>query len=166
MISIDLSSVATRLVSDIKDIIKSEITIICLETLQNYIQLGVYNDTPVFYERTMDFINAVDIKDLSIGGSSASFNLTVDPSKMGLKYGRDNYWGAHVINRNQDFRQKLIGVLESGGGAYRTFGGHPAGNFFKNTYRELDENLINVLAGALSARGWEVSTWWGWYVDR
>lgn len=158
MSTIDLSWIATRLVSDIRDIIMSEVRLTCMETLQHYIQQGVYSDPEGRYRRTKEFLNAVDVKNIVVGNTSATFDLVVDPSKMNLYHGTsDSDWGKHVINRTEDFREGLITVLEEGGGAYRNFAGHEPGRFFENTYRDLDKNLVNILADALSARGWTVS---------
>lgn len=158
---IDLSWVADELRGDIQSVIYGEVITICEEALRKHVMNSVYNgNSPTMYERTFDVLNAVEVGDINVGGSSASFKVWVNPGKLGhvspapgAPY--ESPWGKHAGFRNQSFTDGLIEILDKGGGS--EWYSHSGGNFYQKTYDQLNQEVISVLASGLAARGWDVS---------
>lgn len=159
MNSIDISQVASKLRADIIAVIRGEVYKACEEALRNNVMKTVYSGkSPVKYERSYGFLNAVDILNLRIGNNKASFDLTINPAKMGLTPAqvgapRFGQWGQHMGFMNQDFREGLVEVLDQGGGSRYYM--HKASHFFDKTEAELNKTLVSIMVGALRSRGWD-----------
>lgn len=120
----------------------------------------VYAGGSSMYERTMGVLNAVEVGNINVGGTSATFEIRINPSKMGRRPAEDGApwtgkWGAHMSFSNRDFGKGLIEILDGGGGS--SWHTHPAHNFYQKTYDEADDRLAQVLAAGLAAAGWDVS---------
>lgn len=163
MAEIDLSIIADRYdESDVISVIQGEVRKVCFDALEKALSQTVYGWSPNAYYRTGALINAIDIVDLKISGTSASFRLTVNPSKIsplispaqGAPFGYAT-WGSHVGFGNQEFTEGLVEILDQGGGS--RWYTHQAHGFFDKTKSTLDSQLPNILASALRARGWDIS---------
>lgn len=163
MAEIDLSIIADKYnESDVISVIQGEVRKVCFEALEKALMNTVYGWSPNLYQRTGALIEAIDIVDLKISGTSASFRLTINPGKIsplispspGAPFGFAT-WGSHVGFSGQTFTDGLIAILDQGGGS--RWYSHPAHGFFDKTKADLDGRLPNILASALRARGWDIS---------
>lgn len=159
--TMDISGLASKLRSDVISVIRSQVLKVCEEALRRNVMATIYaGKTPTMYHRTNDFLNAVDIMNLSISGNNASFDITINPSKMGIipaekgapKNGR---WGSHSGFSGQDFREGLIGVLDEGGGS--EYYVHSGGHFFEKTNRDLEREIVPTMVSALRSMGWNAT---------
>lgn len=158
MNTMDISAIAPKLRGDIQSAIRREVLDICKKALRKNVMNTLYSGkSPTYYDRTYDVLNAVDIKDVSIGRSVATFTITIDASKMRLinpasnaPFGR---WGKHVGFSGQDFREGLIEILDEGGGSRYYM--HEANHFFDKTENDLDDDIPTTLVKALRSNGWD-----------
>lgn len=157
--TMDISEIAPRLRRDIQGAIQSEVFKVCEQTLRKEIMRGVYQSyTPTTYNRTYSFLNAVAIKNVHIGSSEATFDVVIDSSKFDYinpapGAPRFGAWGSHVGFSHQHFSEGLIDALENGKGS--SWFTHPAGHFFENTEKNLEQRIPFLLVSALRARGWD-----------
>ncbi|MBS4462289.1 hypothetical protein JXA27_06920 [Aerococcaceae bacterium zg-B36] len=160
--TLDLSEIATRLESDIRDIILGQVREICIETLQKFVQAGVGNGS--VYQSTGGFYNAIDVVDLNVGSAKASFRLTIVPGNIsplipaeeGAPMNPSARWGSHVKFSGKAFNtEALVRLVDEGGGTpYYHFSPR---NFFGKTEAELDTLIVSEMRSALAARGWIVT---------
>lgn len=159
---IDLSFLAEKLEADVRSIIMDEVRETCIEALKEIIKDTVYSNPARVYQRTMGFLNAVDVIDLSIGATSATFMLTVDPSKIaplipaeaGAPENPKARWGKHMLFNGNPFTTGLVKALDQG--FSNKYYVRKGAKFFDKTKIRLEDEIPNIMRAALSARGWEV----------
>ena len=153
----DLSGLAEELRADIQSVIYSEVIEVCRESLDRAVRMTVYagGNGGFMYERTREFLNAVEVMDINVGSSKATFLITINSARMNLYPATNTEWGKHEGLSGQDFREGLIQVLDEGGGSILY--SHPAHGFFDKSLKDLDSRLHRVIGGSLSGRGWKVT---------
>lgn len=153
--SYDISVIASKLVADIANTIETDVKQTCEEALMRAIMKSVYSGhTPKMYIQTHEFVNAVEVMNISVGGGRASFDVTINASKMSASPPSGGNWGTHMGMNGEDFRSGLIEGLDQGtsGSPYYN---HPAYNFFDSTSTVLNMKLVQVMVSALRGRGWD-----------
>lgn len=165
---IDLSTLnlAEDLVGDITSIIYGQVITESEKILREHVMNTVYSGkSPAQYTRTNGVLNAVEISEISVSGTKATFKIWINPNLMSTISAVPNApfptpdggpsWGSHEGFSGQDFREGLIETLDEGGGS--PYYSHPAHNFYQKTHDEADVELIKILGNGLSAAGWDVS---------
>lgn len=153
----DLSALAEELRADVQAVIQHEVIEVCRLALERAVRETVYagGNGGFMYQRTREFLYAVDVMDINIGGSQATFLVTVNPDKMNLYPATQTEWGIHQGLSGQDFRAGLVQVLDQGGGSLLY--SHQGHGFFDKAYSDIDSRILSIIGGALAAKGWEVS---------
>lgn len=153
-----LEALGAKLASDVYSIVEGEVYNICLKALRDNINATVYagGGGSGMYARTFEVMNAVNIVEKSRSATHISFKVVVDPSLIGMEF-RQGQLNAHAGVNGEDFREGIIEALDSGSSGSPIYN-HPAHQYFDRTYDELDSVLIGVMARALAARGWDVTT--------
>ena len=108
MNSVDLNGLASKLRADVKSSIEKKVFKICEEALRKSVMMTVYSGKPVMYDRTYELLRAVSIDNVNVGHSQATFEIIIDPNKMGLYPSTKDSWGKHQGLSGQDFREGLI----------------------------------------------------------
>ena len=114
MNSVDLNGLASKLRADVKSSIEKKVFKICEEALRKSVMMTVYSGKPVMYDRTYELLRAVSIDNVNVGHSQATFEIIIDPNKMGLYPSTKDSWGKHQGLSGQDFREGLIATLDQG----------------------------------------------------
>ena len=155
MNSVDLSGLASKLRADVKASIENRVFKICEDALRKSVMATVYSGKPVMYHRTYELLNAVSIDNISIGHSSATFEIIIDPNKMSVYPPTKTDWGIHSSIGGSDFREGLIGVLDQGSSS--PMYSHPAHGFFDKAEIGLESKIVKAMATDLKANGWDVT---------
>ena len=155
MNSVDLSGLASKLRADVKSSIEKKVFKICEEALRKSVMMTVYSGKPVMYDRTYELLRAVSIDNVNVGHSQATFEIIIDPNKMGLYPSTKDSWGKHQGLSGQDFREGLIVALDQGSSS--PMYSHPAHGFFDKAYDGLEIKIVKAMATDLKANGWDVT---------
>ena len=155
MNSVDLNGLASKLRSDVKSSIEKKVFNICEEALRKSVMMTVYSGKPVMYDRTYELLRAVSIDNVNVGHSQATFEIIIDPNKMGLYPSTKDSWGKHQGLSGQDFREGLIVALDQGSSS--PMYSHPAHGFFDKAESGLESKIVKAMATDLKANGWEVT---------
>ena len=155
MNSVDLNGLASKLRADVKSSIEKKVFKICEEALRKSVIMTVYSGKPVMYDRTYELLRAVSIDNVNVGHSQATFEIIIDPNKMGLYPSTKDSWGKHQGLSGQDFREGLIGVLDQGSSS--PMYSHPAHGFFDKAESGLESKIVKAMATDLKANGWDVT---------
>ena len=155
MNSVDLNGLASKLRADVKSSIEKKVFKICEEALRKSVMMTVYSGKPVMYDRTYELLRAVSIDNVNVGNSQATFEIIIDPNKMGLYPSTKDSWGKHQGLSGQDFREGLIVALDQGSSS--PMYSHPAHGFFDKAYDGLEIKIVKAMATDLKANGWDVT---------
>lgn len=155
MNSVDLNGLASKLRADVKSSIEKKVFKICEEALRKSVMMTVYSGKPVMYDRTYELLRAVSIDNVNVGHSQATFEIIIDPNKMGLYPSTKDSWGKHQGLSGQDFREGLIVALDQGSSS--PMYSHPAHGFFDKAYDGLEIKIVKAMATDLKANGWDVT---------
>ena len=155
MNSVDLNGLASKLRADVKSSIEKKVFRICEEALRKSVMMTVYSGKPVMYDRTYELLRAVSIDNVNVGHSQATFEIIIDPNKMGLYPSTKDSWGKHQGLSGQDFREGLIATLDQGSSS--TIYSHPAHGFFDKASDGLEIKIVKAMATDLKANGWDVT---------
>ena len=155
MNSVDLNGLASKLRADVKSSIEKKVFKICEEALRKSVMMTVYSGKPVMYDRTYELLRAVSIDNVNVGHSQATFEIIIDPNKMGLYPSTKDSWGKHQGLSGQDFREGLIATLDQGSSS--PMYSHPAHGFFDKAYDGLEIKIVKAMATDLKANGWDVT---------
>jgi len=117
--------------------------------------MTVYSGKPVMYDRTYELLRAVSIDNVNVGHSQATFEIIIDPNKMGLYPSTKDSWGKHQGLSGQDFREGLIVALDKGSSS--PIYSHPAHGFFDKASDGLEIKIVKAMATDLKANGWDVT---------
>lgn len=150
------------LISDIHSAVEGEVKSYCEEVLRKHIMKSVYGGGgSQYYNRTYQFVNAVEVSNVSRSGGSVSFQITINSAKMGIASTLTNGFNVHMGFPSQgssgmgsDVRGGLAEILNDGITS-KIVPVRKAARFFESTADELNGSLAGKLAGALRARGWE-----------
>ena len=155
MNSVDLNGLASKLRADVKSSIEKKVFKICEEALRKSVMMTVYSGKPVMYDRTYELLRAVSIDNVNVGHSQATFEIIIDPNKMGLYPSTKDSWGKHQGLSGQDFREGLIVALDQGSSS--PMYSHPAHGFFDKAEIGLESKIVKAMATDLKANGWDVT---------
>ena len=155
MNSVDLNGLASKLRADVKSSIEKKVFKICEEALMKSVMMTVYSGKPVMYDRTYELLRAVSIDNVNVGHSQATFEIIIDPNKMGLYPSTKDSWGKHQGLSGQDFREGLIVALDQGSSS--PMYSHPAHGFFDKASDGLEIKIVKAMATDLKANGWDVT---------
>ena len=155
MNSVDLNGLASKLRADVKSSIEKKVFKICEEALRKSVMMTVYSGKPVMYDRTYELLRAVSIDNVNVGHSQATFEIIIDPNKMGLYPSTKDSWGKHQGLSGQDFREGLIVALDQGSSS--PMYSHPAYGFFDKASDGLEIKIVKAMATDLKANGWDVT---------
>ena len=155
MNSVDLNGLASKLRADVKSSIEKKVFKVCEDALRKSVMETVYSGKPVMYHRTYELLRAVSIDNVNVGHSQATFEIIIDPNKMGLYPSTKDSWGKHQGLSGQDFREGLIEVLDQGGGSKLYM--HQAHRFFDKAENGLESKIVKAMATDLKANGWDVT---------
>lgn len=154
----DINELPERLRGDIISSIKGTLREECMLVLKEHVESDVYGnrDGNGLYQATNSLIGAVDVKNMTVGATSASFELYINADKLTRRRKEGQVWGAYMGFSGQDMAHRVIGFLENGGGAIpNVFEGLTPRHFLQNTADELDTKAAQILAKALVALGWD-----------
>ena len=155
MNSVDLNGLASKLRADVKSSIEKKVFKVCEDALRKSVMETVYSGKPVMYDRTYELLRAVSIDNVNVGHSQATFEIIIDPNKMGLYPSTKDSWGKHQGLSGQDFREGLIVALDQGSSS--PMYSHPAHGFFDKAYDGLEIKIVKAMATDLKANGWDVT---------
>ena len=155
MNSVDLNGLASKLRADVKSSIEKKVFKICEEALRKSVMMTVYSGKPVMYDRTYELLRAVSIDNVNVGHYQATFEIIIDPNKMGLYPSTKDSWGKHQGLSGQDFREGLIVALDQGSSS--PMYSHPAHGFFDKAESGLESKIVKAMATDLKANGWDVT---------
>ena len=155
MNSVDLNGLASKLRADVKSSIEKKVFKICEEALRKSVMMTVYSGKPVMYDRTYELLRAVSIDNVNVGHSQATFEIIIDPNKMGLYPSTKDSWGKHQGLSGQDFREGLIVALDQGSSS--PMYSHHAHGFFDKASDGLEIKIVKAMATDLKANGWDVT---------
>lgn len=149
-----LSSFTSKLASDIRDSIKGDVKRIAEEALRKAINETVYLKQKT-YKPTYNLLNAVEVTDLDIGKTTATFSVIVNGSKLNPDSRKPWNWNAHSGMSGQPFQDGLVETLDQG--IKSPIYTHPAYGFIDKAYDDLEDSLILAMAKALRAKGYKVT---------
>lgn len=155
MNSIDISQLASKLRQDVKNAIEYEVFKVCEKALRDSIMETVYSGKSISYTRTGEFLNAVKVKNVSVGHSQAEFEITIDATMMGMSPPSAGKFGSHMSFKGDDVRDSLAGWLNDGTNG--TYYSHPAHGFFEKAESGLESKIVKAMASALKGNGWDVT---------
>lgn len=150
-----------QLAGDIASAVEGEVKAYCEQVLRKHIMRSVYSGGgSQYYNRTYQFLNAVEVTDVHKSGSSVSFKITINSSKMGIASSLGKGFNVHMgfPSRGGGMGANMTGGLAevlNDGITSRIVPRRKAARFFESATSELDGSLAGKLAGALRARGWE-----------
>lgn len=164
-----LDNYANLMVEDIKSAIRSEVKKDAEIALINAINNTVYLQKKR-YRPTYNLLDAVEIMDLKIGRTKATFRIGINASRLIPNPQRPWNWDSHSDIHGKPFQEGLVQVLDQGYGrkdgtvntgrqAGRGFYNHPAHRFFDKAYDDVEENMVHTLAKSLRAKGWKVEVY-------
>lgn len=156
MNELSLDNYASTLVEDIKQSIVTEVKQVAQEALINAINQTVYLRQKQ-YRQTRDFLGAVEVMDVNISDSKATFRVGINPSKIGIQKRMPEEWNAHASMSGEAFNgDGLIDTLDQGssGSPYYNFDGY---GFFDIASDDMDTSLIMAMANALRGKGYKVT---------
>lgn len=164
MNSMSLDNFASKLVDDIKEAVLYEVKEDARMALINAINKTVYVDKKT-YAPTYNLLDAVEIRDLKIGTSRATFTVGINASRLIPIPNKPWNWDAHSDISGNPFQEGLVEVLDQGTGSRddtvnktpskgESFYNHRANHFFEKAFDDIETNLIRSLASSLRAKGW------------
>lgn len=109
-----------------------------------------------YYVRTGDFLQAVAIEDIRSSGDTASFTVLIKGSMLTPRINGVGEWNAHAdVYDNAWNGDGIVEVLDEGTKGKSLYR-HRGYRFYDKAERDMDVELVEVLAKALSNRGWDV----------
>lgn len=148
-----LDNFANVLVNDIKSAVENEVKTVAKEALRKAILTTVYLRQKT-YRPTYNLLDAVEVSDVKIGASRATFTVMVNASKLKPDTATNPWnWNAHASIKNVPFQEGLVETLDQGisSPVYT----HPAYGFFDKAEDDMEKNMIVAMANALRAKGWD-----------
>lgn len=160
MNELNLDNYASKVVGDIQLSIVMDVKQVAQQALIDALNKTVYLQQKQ-YRQTKDLLGAVEVSNMKIGHTKATFSVIINASRMQVEM-RHPELNAHASagKDGKDFREELIGVLDKGTGAetgrMSPIYNHEGYGFFEKAYQDMDANLIVAMAKALKRKGYKV----------
>ena len=158
--TIPIEQLSSAIASDVHSAVEGEVKAYCEKVLRDHIMKSVYAGRgTMYYDRTYQFVNAVEVMDIKKSSTSVSFSIRINASKMGVstaRGGNPRMFGSHMGFSGQDARSGMAEILNDGIPS-SVVPSRPAFKFFESATDELDSDLAGILVQGLRARGWDAT---------
>ena len=111
----------------------------------------------IYYFRTGEIADCVDIKNIVKLGDSVSFEVYLNSDRLNAYEIEGNMLNAHMDIHGNDFREGLPFVLDQGSSGSPIYN-HPGRHFMVTAEGIMDNKLSKILASGLRARGFKVTS--------
>ena len=114
---------------------------------------GIYSE---YYTTTGEMADTVQVTDVQMGGSIASFKVWIDSSRLNMTFNPCGF-NAHASLNGDDFREGLVDILDTGVKQGNPIVWHSGTNYMNRGSVEMENKLPNMLAQGLRAQGFTVT---------
>ncbi|UDM72730.1 hypothetical protein [Vagococcus fluvialis] len=152
----DISGLKAKLKADVISAVQGEVAEAAKKAMREAINSTMYaSGGGAYYDRTGDFLQAIAIEDQKSSGTTSSFKVIVRGSMLTPSFVGDG-WNQHMdVNGNAWNGDGIVEVLDEGTKS-RSLYMHKGYRFYEKAHKDMDVELIRVLARSLSSRGWDV----------
>lgn len=153
--SVSVEAFAGMVQRDVERIFSGQIRKIAIDSMQKVIRRQVYDmHNSGTYNRTGQFLNALEIKNFHIGGGRGEFEIVIDPRKLSVV--KTGSWFAHGNFKGESRTDMMDSYLNDG---HSLPGGkrYMASHYWELGLPDLDRACMDAMYHGLVAAGYDVS---------
>lgn len=153
----NVKEIISKVENDVAAIVLSEVRMVAQEILTDILtRLYPPGYSSVYYFRTGEIADCVDVKNVIKSGDSVSFEVYLNSDKLSAYEVEGDMLNVHMDIHGNDFREGLPFVLDQGSSGSPIYN-HPGRHFMDTARGIMDDRLSKVLASGLRARGFKVT---------
>lgn len=156
---LNIEGLQKEILADIEALVRGRVKDACENIMKKIITKNVYNrmtnSSGAYYTRTYDFVNAVEVSDITRSGNTVRFTVGINAGKLRPSSGGRGELAQHQSEvTGNSFQEGLIVTIDEGSSGSPIYN-WKATHFMDDTFNELDEQIISELVSGLKGYGWD-----------
>lgn len=153
----NVQEIASKVKNNVAEVVLGEVRMAAQEILTDILtQLYPPGYSSIYYFRTGEIADSVDVKNVVKAGDTVSFEVYLNAEKLNAYKVEGDMLNAHMDVHGNDFREQLPFVLDQGSSGSPIYN-HPGRHFMDTAAGVMDNRLAKILASELRSRGFKVT---------